>query len=313
MEDVARAAGVSMITVSRALSAPEKLAPATLAKVRSAIDALRYVPNLTAGSLASKRSHIVAAIVPTIANSIFSETIDGLSQTLATRGYQLLLGQTHYRDDEESALVDAFLGRRADGIVLTGLRHPRGVRAALQRAAIPVVETWDFGPRPIDMLVGFSNQAAGEAAARYLAGKGYRSLGFIGGGDDRSAARLAGFRVGALACRLGDVAVVDVASRSTPGEGAAALAVFCSNDMLAAGAVFECRRRRLKVPGDVAVMGFADLPIAAGMEPALTTIQVRSHDMGRRVGAMLLRRFEGGSLDERIVDLGFAVVERASA
>src|SRR5690349_15500653 len=155
MEDVARAAGVSMITVSRALSAPDKLAPATLAKVRSAIDALRYVPNLTAGSLASKRSHIVAAIVPTIANSIFSETIDGLSQTLATRGYQLLLGQTHYRDDEESALVDAFLGRRADGIVLTGLRHARGVRAALQRAAIPVVETWDFGPRPIDMLVGF--------------------------------------------------------------------------------------------------------------------------------------------------------------
>ena len=139
MEDVARAAGVSMITVSRALNAPDKVAPATLARVRAAIDSLRYVPNLMAGSLASKRSRIVAAIVPTIANSIFSETIDGLAQALATRGYQLLLGQTHYSADEEAALVGAFLGRRVDGIVLTGLGHARGVRARLERAAFPVV------------------------------------------------------------------------------------------------------------------------------------------------------------------------------
>lgn len=324
MEDVARAAGVSMITVSRALNTPDKLAAATLARVRSAIDSLRYVPNLTAGSLASKRSRIVAAIVPTIANSIFSETVDGLAQALAPRGYQLLLGQSHYRADEEAALVGAFLGRRVDGIVLTGLAHARGVRAGLQRAGVPVVETWDLGPRPIDMLVGFSNAAAGEAAARHLAGKGYRVLGFIGGDDDRSAARLAGFRAGAKACRLGDVAVATVTSPSTLDEGAAALAglmqrsdppraVFCTNDMLAAGAVFECRRRRIAVPAKVAVMGFADLPIAAGMEPALTTIQVRSGEMGRRVGAMLLRRFDGLAPEQRIVDVGFAVVERASA
>ena len=324
MEDVARAAGVSMITVSRALNAPDKVAPATLARVRAAIDSLRYVPNLMAGSLASKRSRIVAAIVPTIANSIFSETIDGLAQALATRGYQLLLGQTHYSADEEAALVGAFLGRRVDGIVLTGLGHARGVRARLERAAIPVVETWDLGRRPIDMLVGFSNEAAGEAAARYLAGKGYRPLGFIGGDDDRSLARLAGLRAGAQACRLGEVAVAQVAPASTLAEGAAALAelmgrrrppraVFCTNDMLAAGAVFECRRRGLAVPDDVAVMGFADLPIAAGMEPALTTIQVRSNEMGQRVGAMLLGRLDGTALPERIVDVGFAIVERKSA
>ena len=185
MEDVARAAGVSMVTVSRALNVPEKVAPATLAAVRAAIERLRYVPNLTAGSLASNRSRIVAAIVPTIANSIFSDTIDGVAQALAPHRYQLLLGQTQYRPLAEAELVDAFLGRRVDGLILTGVKHARGVRTRLQQAAIPVVETWDLTSRPIDMVVGFSNRAAGQAAARYLAEKGYGSLGFIGGQDDR--------------------------------------------------------------------------------------------------------------------------------
>lgn len=142
MEDVARAAGVSMVTVSRSLNMPEKLAPATLAVVRATIERLRYVPNLTAGSLASNRTRIVAAIVPTIANSIFSDTIDGLAKALAQHRYQLLLGQTQYRAAEEAELVDAFLGRRVDGLVLTGVKHARGVRTRLQRAGIPVVETW---------------------------------------------------------------------------------------------------------------------------------------------------------------------------
>jgi LacI family gluconate utilization system Gnt-I transcriptional repressor len=323
MEDVARAAGVSMITVSRALNAPGKLAPATLARVRAAIEWLRYVPNLTAGSLASNRSRIVAAIVPTIANSIFSDTVDGLARLLARHRYQLLLGQTQYRETEEAALVGAFLGRRVDGLVLTGVVHARGVRARLRRAGVPVVETWDLTPRPIDMLVGFSNRAAGEAAARYLVGRGYRSLAFIGGVDDRSAARLAGFGEVARALGAGAIATALLPAPSSPEDGSRALAglldkgspraVFCSNDMLAAGALFECQRRRIAVPERIAVMGFADLPIAAGIEPALTSVQVRAMQMGERAGTMLMARLAGNAAGERIVDLGFAVVERASA
>ncbi len=312
-----------MITVSRALNTPDKLAPATLARVRAAIERLRYVPNLTAGSLASNRSRIVAAIVPTIANSIFSDTIDGLAQTLAQHRYQLLLGQTHYRLDEEAALVDAFLGRRVDGMVLTGIAHARGVRSRLQRAGIPVVETWDLTARPIDMVVGFSNRAAGEAAARYLIARGYRSLAYVGGTDDRSMARLTGFREGAAVCCVRDVAAALVPAPSSPSDGAAALAgllaqhplraVFCSNDMLAAGALFECARRHISVPSQMAVMGFADLPIAAGIEPALTSVAVRAKEMGQRAGELLLQRIAGDTSAQRRVDLGFAVIERASA
>lgn len=323
MEDVARAVRVSSITVSRALNTPDKLAPATLRAVRAAIERLRYVPNLTAGSLASNRSHIVAVVVPTIANSIFAETINGLAQTLSQQGYQLLLGQTQYQVEEEAALVDAFLGRRVDGVVLTGVAHARGVRSRLHRAGIPVVETWDLSARPIDMVVGFSNRAAGQAAGRYLIAKGYQSLAFIGGTDDRSAKRLAGFREVARECGAKEVSAVLLPASSSPADGSAAVAgllakkapraVFCSNDMLAAGVMFECARRQVDVPDRLAVMGFADLPIALGIEPSLTSVQVHATEMGQRAGELLLRRLAGDAVRERIVDLGFAVVERASA
>jgi LacI family gluconate utilization system Gnt-I transcriptional repressor len=322
MEDVAREAGVSAITVSRALNAPDKLAPQTLRAVRAAIDRLRYVPNLTAGSLASKRSRTVAVIVPTVANSIFSDTIDGLAQALSPQRYQLLLGQTNYRLDEEVALVQAFLGRRVDGLVLTGVNHARGVRSSVLRAGVPVVETWDLSERPIHLLVGFSNRAAGAAAARYLLGKGHARLGYIGGGDDRSVARLQGFKQAATEAGVGEVASALVSLPAAPSDAGKALAelmatarpraIFCSNDMLAAGALFECARRRIRVPQDLAIMGFADLPIAAITEPRLTSMQVRAEAMGFRAGEMLLTHLQGTKAAERVVDLGFAVVERDS-
>ena len=134
MTDVARAAGVSLVTVSRAINTPTKLAPETLSAVRAAIERLGYVPNLMAGGLASSRSRIVAAIVPTISNLVFSETIEALSQTLAEGGYQLLLGQSGYRSGDEAALVEAFLGRRVDALVLTGCSSgPGAARATAAR------------------------------------------------------------------------------------------------------------------------------------------------------------------------------------
>jgi LacI family gluconate utilization system Gnt-I transcriptional repressor len=323
MQDVAREAGVSAITVSRALNTPDKLAPDTLRAVRAAIDRLRYVPNLTAGSLASNRSRTIAVIVPTLSSSIFSDTIDGLTRALSPQRYQLLLGQTNYNLDEECAMVQAFLGRRVDGLVLTGVHHARGVRTSVLRAGIPVVETWDVTERPIHMLVGFSNHAAGRSAARYLLGKGYSRLAYIGGSDDRSLARLHGFRQAAQEGGAGEVvsALVPVPSSPTDAgqalvrltSGAAPRAIFCSNDMLAAGALFECARQRIRVPQDLAIMGFADLPIAACTEPRLTSMQVRAKAMGEGAGQMLLAHLEGKAPSQRIVDLGFAVVERESA
>ena len=219
MEDVAREAGVSVITVSRALNAPDKLAPATLRAVRTAIERLRYVPNLTAGSLASNRSRTVAVIVPTVNSSIFSDTIDGLAQALAPHRYQLLLGQTNYRPEEERALV-AGLPRTARRRTGADRREPRA-RRAQQHPARRHPGRGDLGPERAARSTcwsGFSNHAAGFAAARYLLGKGHSALGYIGGTDDRSAARLQGFREAAREAGGAEVASAELPAPSSPGR-----------------------------------------------------------------------------------------------
>ena len=324
MEDVARLAGVSTMTVSRAIREPAKVAPATRARVAAAIAKLGYVPNLTAGSLASQRSGIIAAIVPTIDNSIFAETMRGLTETLAAAGYQVLLGQTAYDESAEEALVAAFLGRRVDGMVITGVKHSALTRKRLIKAGIPVVETWDLTPDPIDMVVGFSNRDAGRAIARYLLAKGYLRLGFAGGGDDRTRSRLAGFEAAIRRVKGASLTRAMLPAGTSFRGGREALgnllaqdpglqAVFCSNDAIAVGALMECRRRGIQVPRDLAIAGFADLDIAAEVEPALTSLQVRSRTIGEQAANMLLARLRGEPLQATVRDLGFTVVPRASA
>lgn len=324
MEDVARLAGVSMMTVSRAIREPAKVAPITRARVTAAIAKLGYVPNLTAGSLASQRSGIIAAIVPTIDNSIFAETMRGLTSTLTAAGYQVLLGQTAYDANAEEALVAAFLGRRVDGMVVTGVKHSALTRERLIKARIPVVETWDLTSDPIDMVVGFSNRDAGRAIARYLLEKGYLRLGFAGGADDRTGSRLAGFDAAIRRVKGASLtrAVLPAGTSFRGGREALGLllaqkpglqAVFCSNDAIAVGALMECRRRGIEVPRDLAIAGFADLDIAQEVEPALTSVQVRSRTIGEEAANMLLARLRGEPLMATVRDLGFTVVPRASA
>jgi LacI family gluconate utilization system Gnt-I transcriptional repressor len=330
MADVARVAGVARVTVSRVLSNPQSVAPATRAAVQDAIDKLGYVPNLNAGTLASSRSRIVGCIVPSLSNAWFAETIDGLSDVLAAAGYQLLLGQSGYGPASEERLVDTFLGRRVDAMVLTGSERSDAVRGRLASAGIPVVETWDLGLEPLDMAVGFSNYAVGEAAAEHLLARGCRSFGYIGADEQRASKRLAGFAATLARHDFTPVCVLAGAPPTSFDSGARALlklrekqpkidAIFCSNDTLAAAALFECRRQGWQVPQEIAVVGFSDQPLAAATVPSLTSVQVRSHELGAEAGRMLLRRLGSASTgralggEHRIADMGFRIVARESA
>lgn len=324
MSDVAAAAGVSLVTVSRCINHPDQVAPETLALVRAAVERLGYVPNLMAGSLASKRSRIVAAIVPTISNSVFSEMVEGLAATLNAEGYQLLLGQSSYQAEDEEKLIETFLGRRVDGLVLTGTPRLERLAARLRRSGLPVVQTWELPARPIDMAVGFSNFEAGAAAGRYLAARGRRHVGFLGADEDRAAQRLAGLRA---ALAEAGVAPPEVEVAPPPvmidqaGPSLRAMlarqprldAVFCNNDQLAAGVLFECQRLGLAVPPQMAVMGFGDLPIARAAHPALSTLRIGRRGMGEQAGRLLLDRLAGQPAQVGAVDIGFEVIERESA
>jgi LacI family transcriptional regulator, gluconate utilization system Gnt-I transcriptional repressor len=266
LHDVARLAGVAPITASRALNAPEQVSEEVRKRVAEAVTQTGYVPNLLAGALASARSRLVAAVVPTITGPVFMPTVEALTEALAERGYHLMLGQSGYVGNREDALLEAILGRRPDGIVLTGTMHSEAARRRLRASGTPVVETWDLSTDPIDMLVGFSHAEVGAAVARFLHQRGHRRLAVVAGNDDRARRRTEAFLAQAAALKCTKVPVHEVTPPTTLRSGREALralmglrarpkAVFCSSDLLALGVLTEARAAGLKVPDDLAVGG----------------------------------------------------------
>ena len=324
LSDVAKLAGVSAITVSRALKTPSIVAPETLARIQDAVSRTGYVPNLMAGGLASNRSGLVAALMPTIAGSVFLETVQALTDAFDDAGCQLILGQSGYTGFREDALINAIVGRRPDGIVLTGIMHSPEGRKRLLASGIPVVETWDLTPTPIDMLVGFSHEKVGREVADFLYSKGYRRPAIVSADDYRAGLRRSGFeqRMHALGVAPMPVHIVAAPTSLRDGrEGLAALlaqavdvdVVFCSSDVLAHGVVTEAQARAIDVPRDLAVMGFGDLAFASYIHPALTTVHIDGRAIGRQAAQFIMDRIEGRDVGERVRDIGFSIVPRLSA
>ncbi len=321
LNDVAKLADVSPITVSRAINQPNKVAPKTLERISQAISRTGYFPNQLASGLASRRSHLIAAIVPTMANSVHAETISFFCDRLRDSGYQVLLGETGYSEDQEESLIATVLSRRPDGILLTGTSHSKTSRRLLIGADIPVVETWDLTPTPIDVVIGFSHQHIGQAVAEYLLNKGYRHIGIVSASDNRAKIRARVF-IETLA-RHGNIEVaVSFVSELTNfrlgREGLAHLldngfgegAVFCSSDTLAQGALAEAQARGLLIPDQLAIIGLGDQPYAAHTYPALTTVRFDREIMGRRAAEALLARINGEPVTENCIDIGFSILER---
>src|SRR6201994_1472240 len=191
---VAAVAGVSSITVSRVMRLPEKVAPQTRARVEAAMRELGYVPNQIAGALAGARTKSVGVLVPTIANSIFADTVQGLTDELEPLGYAVILAQSRYDAVREDRMLSALLSRRPEAIIMVGSPATEEGARLLRRAGIPVVETWELPPEPIDAVAGFDNYAAGIAVARHLLAQGRKRFAFIGGDDPRATRRWKGFR-----------------------------------------------------------------------------------------------------------------------
>ena len=324
VHDVARLAGVSAMTVSRVLNNPERVAANTLLKVREVVSQTGFVPNGMAGGLRSSRARLVAAVLPTLTGPVFQETVRSLNQALDEKGYQLMIGQSGYDASREDLLLDAIIRRRPDGIVLTGIMHSVEGRRQLLAAGIPVVETWDLTPTPIDMLVGFSHERIGESVCHFLHSRGYRYPVLLSADDQRARRRMDGFRRMAQTLGMADVPTHLVPAPTTLGSGRAGLAevltahpktdaLFCSSDMLALGVLIEAQTRGLAVPGQLGVVGLGDLEFAASLQPALTTVRIDGTRIGRTAAQFIVDRAEGRPVNEPIVDIGFEIITRASA
>ena len=321
--DVAKLAGVSPITVSRVVNRPELVTPTTRQRVQGVIARTGYLPNLLAGGLRSARSRVVAAIVSTVSHSIFVDTIQALTDRLAEADYQVLLGLTGYPSARHDHLLRALLSRRPDAVFLIGITRAPERRQRFLAAGVPIVETWDYTPTPMDMLVGFSHAAVGRAVAAHFVQRGYRRIAVVSADDERSTVRRESF-VAELAARgVSPVRGHVVPAPSTFRAGRPALArllasgpvpgaVFCSSDTLAHGVLVEAAARGIAVPRDLAVMGFGDLDFAAATVPSLSTVRIDRAGIGRQAAEMLLARMAGATPARAVVDVGFELVERES-
>ena len=322
--DVARLAGVSAMTVSRALNNPEKVSPDTLLKVREAVERTNYVPNAMATGLRLSRARLVSALLPTLVGPVFQEMVEALDTALHQRGYQLMIGQSGYDAKREDELLKTIIQRRPDGIVVAGIVQSVEARRALLASRIPVVETWDLTPTPVDMLVGFSHVSIGERVVDFFHARGHRRVGMVSADDPRARNRAAAFASRAQQLGFEPVTVSFTPAPSTMGGGRSGLsdllarapgitAVFCSSDMLALGALIEATQRGIPVPQQLAVVGMGDQGFAAEATPPLTTVRIDGTRIGRLAAEMVVARAEGGAATEPMVDIGFSIIERESA
>jgi LacI family transcriptional regulator, gluconate utilization system Gnt-I transcriptional repressor len=328
MADIAAIAGVTKMTVSRALREPDKVRPETRERVHAAARSVGYIPNRTAGSLTARSSGIVGVVVPTLRHSLFAETIEGISDVLAAAGVDLIVASSRYQTDAEEAQIRALLGRRPDAIVLTSLTHTRAARDLLRSAGIAVVETWETADEPIDMAVGFSNRDAAHAMTRELIRSGYRRIIFVNGpsaGNERARHRSEGYRA---AMREADLPVSPVriardVGAIQPETGARIVrklvadepaidAVFFTSDVYAVGAILECRKLGVAVPNRMGIAGFHDLELGRVVTPTLTTVHVPALEIGREAGRMILARLKDAEAKIPRSDLPFRIVVRES-
>ncbi|MBA3414236.1 MAG: LacI family DNA-binding transcriptional regulator [Chloroflexia bacterium] len=322
--DVARLAAVSQAVVSHVLrgSAGIAIAPETRRRVLDAIASLGYVPDRAARSLRSGKTLTIAGVIPDITNPFYPAFERGVQDVAEGHGYDLIVYNTDGDPDKEARCLGTLLDGRVDGVVAVffhlGVRH---LRPLLERQ-VPVVRLEaapkPTGPLPLDNLY-VDNAAAAHAAVAYLLERGHTRIGMIAGHGGPASARLAGYRR-ALAER--NVAVDEDlvrVSRFTADGGHIAMgdlltrtprptAVFAANDLMAIGVLVALREAGLRVPDDVAVVGFDDLPIARLFEPPLTTMAQFPERLGRRAAELLFERLStavpaGGRCEEMPYEL----------
>lgn len=311
MIDVARAAGVSTMTVSRAFKSEASVSDATRAAILKAAEELNYVFDSTASNLRSQRTDFVAVTIPSLNNANFADTVGALSEGLKEQGLQILLGYTNYDMHEEERLIEQLLRRRPGAIVVTGGRHTPRARRLLENAGIPVIETWDLPEAPIGHAVGFSNADAVRGLVDHFVAHGMTRIAFIGGEADRDTRgtdRRAGFLAamadhGLDTTRLIDAGVPPISMR----EGAQAMgrlletlpdteAVICVSDLSAFGALTECQRRGVDVPGRLSIAGFGAYEVGAICVPSLTTIDPFPREIGARTADLMLSLLHGDEM-----------------
>ena len=325
LADVARAADVSPITVSRALRCERAVDTALVARVQAAVNKLGYVPDPAARALASRHSSHVAVLIPMLSNALFVDLLEAAQRTLRSAGYQTLMAVTHYDISEEEHLLREQLLHRPAGLMVTGLERSEATRHLIAQSGVPCIHLMEASGNPGIYSVGFSQQDASAQMTRHLLQKGRKRIAFAGAQlDPRTLQRLDGYRsvmrkAGLHDARLewlnpapsslalGGQMFEQIMSQQPPVD-----AIFFCNDDLAQGALLAALRLKIRVPQKVAIAGFNDLTGSDQMLPPLTTVRTPRAEIGTAAAAMLVKLMRGEAVTTPCVDVGYEFVMRGS-
>lgn len=323
LQDVADRVGITKMTVSRYLRNPQQVSAPLQVKIAAALDELGYIPNRAPDMLSNATSRAIGVLLPSLTNQVFADVLRGIEAVTDAAGYQTLLGHFGYSPDKEELQLRSLLGWNIDGLILTERTHTAASLRMIETAGIPVIEVMDSRSPCLDMAVGFDNVEAARQMTQAILQKGYRHTVYLGARlDERTLQKEQGYAIAMRDAGLKPNSVMMEAASSFS-AGAMLLqeaqrrypltdSLFCTNDDLAVGAMFECLRQGLRVPQQMAIAGFHGHDITQVTTPQLATVQTPREHMGKEAAAMLLARIRGETVDRTPRDVGFTLITGGS-
>ena len=322
LAQVAEAAGVSKMTASRVLRNGTGFSQATRDRVLQEVARLGYVQNRLAAAFSSDiASTFVGVSIPDLGNEVFAQVLEGIERRLGMFGHQTVLGVSLHDSKTMEAWTETMLSWRPAGLIVTGRHHSPRVIAMLQSSGVPIVEIWDLNTAPLDMCVGLSHYDSGYDMGRHFMQRGRRNIGYVGTTTDT--ANAAGSRLNGIRQALADGGGADVQTNVLPDQpgfypgfyGTELLlarfpkmdSIYYQNDNMAAGGMMYCLSKGLRVPVDLGIAGWGDLPIASILPGRLTTSHVSPLQIGQIAADKLLATLSGRAVDP-ISDTGFRLV-----
>lgn len=323
LQDVANLVGVTKMTVSRCLRTPDNVSDALREKITLAVEALGYIPNRAPDILSNAKSHAIGVLLPSLTNQVFAEIIRGIETVTEPAGYQLMLAHYSYIPTLEEKNIEMLLSYNVDAIILSENHHTERTKKMLKTAGIPVIEIMDTVSPAIEQSIGFDNHAASKAMTQAMIDKGHDQIVYFAARlDVRTRLKLAGYEEAMRANGLTPISLQTThASSYTLGadllhkmrkEHPTANGIFCTNDDLAVGAIYECQRLGIRVPEDIGIAGFHGHDLSNIIVPRLATVVTPREQIGIISAEQILQRLSGKAISKTIIDLGFKIELRDS-
>ena len=320
LRDVATAANVSEMTVSRVLLGRAGVSLRTQKKVQKVVNDLGYVQNRLAGSLSKNRSNQIAVIIPSLTNNVFTEVVSGITQELERADYNAVVGITDYDVDREEALVVSMMSWRPAAVILSNITHTYRTRRILENTDVPVVEMMMLSSSAIDISVGIDHRAAARELAMHVVNRGHQRFGFMGWNQKDLAAAARFSEIESVITNHG-LHIQSPHHYDSPPDflrGKSGMedliesesdldAIFFPNDMTAIGGMIYCVENGIRIPEDIAIVGFSGLAIGQNIPLRLTTVETRRLETGRTAARCVLNRLNGRR-ERRIFDMGYTLL-----